>query len=256
MKRFLLFSLLTSVLLSTVISASVSFRPVITAATENEVVVFRYWNDINKKHVMSADFDEMALIQKTPQWKSEGGVFKAYKYIIGSKTCSEGSPVYRFISKSNSYFYAFQSERDILISNPNWILEGVVFCAKSTSYSGTDGVKAYRFFNPKTESHVFTSNAGERNQINMDPSWKFEGEAFSVIAYANPLPKPTPVPSPQPTPIPAPTPIPDPSPFGCNCKKTCTQIMTCQEAYYQLNTCGCNERDGDNDGVPCENLCG
>lgn len=41
----------------------------------------------------------------------------------------------------------------------------------------------------------------------------------------------------------------------CNCSKTCTQISSCQEAYYQLNTCDCSKRDGDSDGVPCENLC-
>ncbi len=59
-----------------------------------------------------------------------------------------------------------------------------------------------------------------------------------------------------PTPTPQPVPAPQPSPsYSCNCSKTCTQISSCAEAYYQLNTCGCSVRDGDNDGVPCENLC-
>lgn len=43
--------------------------------------------------------------------------------------------------------------------------------------------------------------------------------------------------------------------FVCNCSKTCTQITSCEEAYFQLNNCGCQARDGDKDGVPCENLC-
>lgn len=43
--------------------------------------------------------------------------------------------------------------------------------------------------------------------------------------------------------------------FSCNCKKTCTEISSCDEAYFQLNQCGCSVRDGDNDGIPCENLC-
>ncbi|KKR50540.1 MAG: Endonuclease [Microgenomates group bacterium GW2011_GWC1_41_8] len=43
--------------------------------------------------------------------------------------------------------------------------------------------------------------------------------------------------------------------YTCSCSKTCEEISSCQEAYYQLNTCGCGRRDGDNDGVPCENLC-
>lgn len=42
--------------------------------------------------------------------------------------------------------------------------------------------------------------------------------------------------------------------YRCNCSKTCPN-MTCTEAYYQLNSCGCSARDGDNDGVPCEAQC-
>lgn len=52
-------------------------------------------------------------------------------------------------------------------------------------------------------------------------------------------------PPPQPT-----TPI-----YICDCKKTCSQMSSCEEAYYQLNTCKCSKRDGDNDGVPCETIC-
>lgn len=43
--------------------------------------------------------------------------------------------------------------------------------------------------------------------------------------------------------------------FSCNCSKLCGQIATCDEAYYQLNSCGCSARDADGDGVPCETLC-
>ena len=43
--------------------------------------------------------------------------------------------------------------------------------------------------------------------------------------------------------------------YVCNCNKTCPQMSSCREAYYQLETCGCQKRDGDNDGIPCESLC-
>lgn len=43
--------------------------------------------------------------------------------------------------------------------------------------------------------------------------------------------------------------------FSCNCSKVCGAMASCEEAYYQLNTCGCSVRDGDHDGVPCETLC-
>lgn len=43
--------------------------------------------------------------------------------------------------------------------------------------------------------------------------------------------------------------------FTCDCSKLCSQIQTCDEAYFQLNQCGCSARDSDRDGVPCESLC-
>lgn len=42
--------------------------------------------------------------------------------------------------------------------------------------------------------------------------------------------------------------------YTCNCSKTCGS-MSCQEAYFQLNQCGCSARDSDHDGVPCESVC-
>lgn len=47
----------------------------------------------------------------------------------------------------------------------------------------------------------------------------------------------------------------NPGGFTCNCSKLCGSMASCEEAYYQLNTCGCSKRDGDSDGVPCETIC-
>lgn len=40
--------------------------------------------------------------------------------------------------------------------------------------------------------------------------------------------------------------------WACNCSKTCTEISSCAEAQYQLNNCGCSQRDGDHDGIACD----
>ncbi|MGI5841456.1 MAG: thermonuclease family protein [Patescibacteria group bacterium] len=64
--------------------------------------------------------------------------------------------------------------------------------------------------------------------------------------------------TPPPTALPTQTQVINPPSNGswvCDCKRTCTQIASCEEAYFQVNTCGCQARDGDNDGIPCENLC-
>ncbi len=40
--------------------------------------------------------------------------------------------------------------------------------------------------------------------------------------------------------------------YICDCSKTCEQISSCAEAQYQLNTCGCRQRDADRDGIACD----
>ncbi len=42
-----------------------------------------------------------------------------------------------------------------------------------------------------------------------------------------------------------------------DCLETkCPQMRTCAEAHYKLTVCGHKKRDADNDGIPCESLCG
>ena len=36
---------------------------------------------------------------------------------------------------------------------------------------------------------------------------------------------------------------------------SCKQLGSCEEACYKLLECGQAKRDGDGDGIPCENLC-
>lgn len=43
--------------------------------------------------------------------------------------------------------------------------------------------------------------------------------------------------------------------FSCNCAKTCPQMASCSEAQYQLNMCGCSQRDADHDGIACDSDC-
>ena len=43
--------------------------------------------------------------------------------------------------------------------------------------------------------------------------------------------------------------------FDCS-RKTCGQMRSCAEACHALLVCGDTRRDGDNDGIPCESLCG
>lgn len=49
--------------------------------------------------------------------------------------------------------------------------------------------------------------------------------------------------------------LPDVGRFTCDCSKTCPQISSCDEAQFQLNTCGCTVRDADHDGIACDADC-
>ena len=42
--------------------------------------------------------------------------------------------------------------------------------------------------------------------------------------------------------------------FDCR-DVSCKKLRSCAEACYKLLQCGQSKRDGDNDGIPCENLC-
>ena len=45
--------------------------------------------------------------------------------------------------------------------------------------------------------------------------------------------------------------------FSCQRGKTCGRMRSCSEAYFHFKQCpGHKKRAGDNDGIPCEKLCG
>jgi len=49
---------------------------------------------------------------------------------------------------------------------------------------------------------------------------------------------------------------PEPAPqFSCEDKRNCGSMVSCEEAYYHLNTCGNKRLDNDKDGIPCESIC-
>lgn len=44
--------------------------------------------------------------------------------------------------------------------------------------------------------------------------------------------------------------------FSCSDKRYCREMSSCAEAHYYLRQCGVASLDGNNDGEPCEVLCG
>lgn len=166
--------------------------------------VYRFWSPEYQKHVMTMGYEEANLIYTTnAAWQYDGVVFKAYQYdpadtdticpaVASPSTfacqtikCRQGEPIFRFLGKNNSFFYAFGPEaNDIYTRNPFWTYEGVVFCAKAADNTDAGTVKAYRYYNNSQITHVFTASDAERASINANPAWQLEGVAFSVEAPA------------------------------------------------------------------------
>lgn len=46
-----------------------------------------------------------------------------------------------------------------------------------------------------------------------------------------------------------------PNAFECGAKTYCSEMVSCDEAKFHLNSCGLTRLDGDSDGVPCESMC-
>lgn len=79
-------------------------------------------------------------------------------------------------------------------------------------------------------------------------TWSPVTQPTSVPVQATQAPgQPTQVPQVQPT-------LPPVSGWNCDCSRLCSEMESCDEAYFQLQ-CGCSERDSDGDGVPCESIC-
>ena len=46
-----------------------------------------------------------------------------------------------------------------------------------------------------------------------------------------------------------------PPAYKCGAKTKCSQMSSCDEAYFYLQECGLTRLDRDKDGIPCENIC-
>ena len=87
-------------------------------------------------------------------------------------------PVYRFFNPDSGshLFTAFDTEKNHLIDNTNFIFEGIGFRAFSSDTAST--VPVYRFFNQESGGHFFTASEVEKDAIINFPQLVFEGEAF------------------------------------------------------------------------------
>ena len=118
-------------------------------------------------------------------WNYESRAFTATQTSNGTCTGVQ-APVYRFYSsRFGSHFYtANVSEKTNLLSDSNWTLESVAYCADTSQVSGTTAL--YRFWSPRFGKHFFTANVSEKDSLVANDNyasggnWTFENTAYFV----------------------------------------------------------------------------
>ncbi|MBW2309316.1 MAG: hypothetical protein JRG73_20540 [Deltaproteobacteria bacterium] len=75
-----------------------------------------------------------------------------------------------------------EAEKNVVLTNPDWIFEGVAWYAFPTQVPDT--LPVYRFWSPVFFSHFYTISEAEKNIVLANPDWIFEGTAW--YAFPNP----------------------------------------------------------------------
>ena len=159
----------------------------VIASEENVVPLYRFWSDNFRAHFFTASEGEKAfIVDNDPNWFLEGITY----YVVAldeNKICTgtQGSKVYRFWSDTYSkHFYTIsENERDLVLANdPNWSLEGEVFCGFIPKVPDSSDV--FRFWSDTFTGHVYTISNTEKGLIEQDPNWRLEGTAY--YAYITP----------------------------------------------------------------------
>lgn len=151
--------------------------------------VYRLWRESTQSHLYTTSADERDSIVSNGLWVYEGVAYYAYKYNFYTKICSGGTPVIRFYNATvGRHFYTIDLVEDLTIqfTNPQWLREGVAYCAYKTNDTTREPETraVHRFFNEALTSHFFTISQSEKQYIEAtNPNWEYEHEAF----YAFPI---------------------------------------------------------------------
>lgn len=192
--------------------------------------VYRFWSDTFHGHFFTIDWNEASQVKDyDDNWTYEKVAFSAY-----STQEPDTIPLYRFWSDVfHGHFYTSDYDEYVKVkdTDPNWNYEWMAYYVYPLDYSGqVETETVYRFWSPVFLHHFYTADYNEMVKVrDTDSNWDFEGAAFKV-----PVQEFT----------------------SISCDKRCDEMISCQEAYWYLNDVGCGDKDQDNDGIPCENICG
>lgn len=114
-----------------------------------------------------------------------------------------------------------------------------------------DGTNINKLMISEGYAHEYTYNIPYKYQSEFKQAQKEAEENNRGLWADNACPMSTS----QPTPITSDGSSGESSGFTCAGKTLCSQMASCAEAEFYLNTCGVSRLDADKDGIPCESLC-
>ena len=137
--------------------------------------VKRLFNTESGKHLFSSNQTEVDyLIGGSLGWIDEGTAYK--------NTVSGDTSVFRFMVNGSHFYTANESERDLIISSPeysHYVYEGEAHKAfKSDLSDELELIPVRRFYSINTDSHVFSSSKEEQSILAANPSFIDEGIAW------------------------------------------------------------------------------
>jgi hypothetical protein len=113
--------------------------------------------------------------------------YGAYDSLLNSGLDNTPGLVYRFYNPASQghFFTTNESERNTVLGNPDWgyVFESYGFLAEETP--GDNLTPVYRFYNPVSQGHFFTTSEVERQNVLANPSWGYQEEGIGFYAYGS-----------------------------------------------------------------------
>ncbi len=140
-----------------------------------EIPVYRLYNNAVKVHLYSADANEKAVLEATPDWRYEGVAWQGYESDTGQY------PVYRLYNSilGKHLFTIDENEKDVLDASSNWRYEMIAFYANVNPSAGD--IPIYRLYNDRIKQHFFTADENEKNTLAGTGVWKYESIAYYTM---------------------------------------------------------------------------
>jgi hypothetical protein len=153
------------------------------------VPVWRYWNDQTHDHLYCDNAGEIGTtivgVKGNHGYTCEGEAFHVYKHAHAGLV-----PIYRYWQPATHDHLYTQGHHEIGASNPGqtgnhgYTCEGIIGYVSPTPVPG--GVAIYRYWQPHTHDHLYTTNAGEIGTTNQGQTGNHGYASEGILGYSLP----------------------------------------------------------------------